>query len=510
MHGLILTGFIDTNGVAIYARTGGAHRIATFLREKGWDIEVLDFLMGWDLEQLKEFARSRVNSKTVFLGFGGTFPIWSNTLEEFFKWFKQEYKHIALIAGGQVVHSYKINADWYVDGFGELGLEALLKHITNTGSEKLKFKIGKFGKKIIKSNLDYPAYPMQSLKIKYEDRDFIIPEETLVTELGRGCIFNCDFCNFPVLGVKEDHTRSAEDFYEEMQDTYNRFGVTKYQLADETVNDYTEKLEKFADVVKRLSFQPRLFGFARADLFVSRKQDWDIMLGMGFVGHHYGIESFNYESVKAMGKGMHPDKMMPKLLEAKSYFKKHGFYRGQISIIAGLPYETPETFDKGLTWLREHWKHEGTIAFPLYIPKSDGEDTVSLLSSKWKNYGYEELPSEDIKNYRENYSNTTSMAYGLGESLENFDGINWKNKHWDLKEVSKIINKFWSNAYYPHHNGPPMWNVGLWEMILKKTPEEIVDKRIIDLAPNQGIIRLRSMGYINQYITKKLNWTKNV
>jgi radical SAM superfamily enzyme YgiQ (UPF0313 family) len=509
MHGLLLTGFIATLGVPVYTRTGGAHRLATYLREKGWDIEVLDFIMGWSLDELKEYTRSRVTSKTKFIGFGGTFPIWSDTLDAFFKWVKVEYKDIPLIAGGQVVNSYKIEADWYVEGFGERGTEALLKHITNTGSEKLKYQLGVFGRKIIKSNLDYPAFPMKSLKIKYQDRDFINSNETLTTELGRGCIFNCDFCNFPVLGVKEDHTRDADDLYEELQDTYDRFGVTKYLLADETVNDYTEKLEKFASVIRKLNFRPRFLGFARADLLVSRPQDWDIMLEMGFVGHHYGIESMNYQSVKAIGKGMHPDKLLPKLLDARKYFKKHGFYRGQMSIIAGLPYETPETFDNGLNWLRENWSTEGSLVFPLYIPTENGGDNMSKMSLTWKKHGYEEIDKNHLSMLKEKYKTTMAMAYGVGDSLVSTTGMLWKNKEWDILTVADRVAKYWHESYYPYHNGPPMWNLGLWEIVLNKPATELLDRRIIDIAPNMGFIREQSKIYIDAYIAKKLNYTSH-
>lgn len=506
MHGLIFTGFIPTFGVTSYIRTAGGHRIATYLRELGWEIEVLDFVTGWELNELKTYAESRVQSNTKFIGFGGTFPIWSDTLDQFFTWFKKQYPSIALIAGGQVVNNYKINADFYVEGFGEKGLEAVLKHVTNSGNEKLKFHLGINGRKIVKSNLDYPAFPMKSLRIKYEDRDFIRPDETLTTELGRGCIFQCDFCNFPILGVKDDHTRDAIDFYDELKDNYERFGVTKYVLADETVNDYTEKLEKFAKVIKNLPFQPRMLGFARADLFVSRKQDWDIMIGMGFVGHHYGIESFNYESVKAVGKGMHPEKLTTKLLDARAYFKKHGFYKGQISLIAGLPHETPETFQKGISWLAKNWSTEGSIIFPMYIPKEKGGDNLSLISKKWKNFGYVELSDDIFHELKKKYNTTMSMAYGAGDSLISSTGIMWKNQHWNIMEACETVAKFWHQSYYPLHNGPPMWNIGLWEMILGYNGNEILDKKIIEIAPNMSTIRIKSKIFIDEYKTKKINW----
>ena len=38
-------------------RAPGAHKIATHLRREGWDVEVLDFVQSWTLEELQEFSR---------------------------------------------------------------------------------------------------------------------------------------------------------------------------------------------------------------------------------------------------------------------------------------------------------------------------------------------------------------------------------------------------------------------------------------------------------------------
>lgn len=511
MHGIILTGFNSNSDYGSqFKRTGGAHRIATFLRERHWDIEVVDFVMSWKLEQLKEFTRSRIHSKSVFIGFGGTFPIWSDTLDQYFSWVRLEYPNIKIIAGGQISNIYRIEADWYIDGFGERAIEMLLKHITGNNSEKLKYHLGMKGRKVIKANLDYPSFPMQELHIRYEDRDFIMPDETLVTELGRGCIFNCAFCNFPVLGVKEDHSRSAENFRMELQDTYDRFGVTKYVIADETVNDYTEKIAKFANAAKQLTFQPRMFGFARADLFVSRKQDWDIMLELGFVGHHYGIESTNPASLKVIGKGMHPDKLLPGLIEARNYFKKHGMYRGQVSLIAGLPYETRESLSKTLKWFGENWQTENVLLFPMYIPKANGSDNASKLTTDWQKYGFRETAVDLYPMVRKLFQEIPTQ-YGVGESLLENTGISWETDEWNIIDVMKIVANFYSKDYAKNY-GPVLWSIGELESVFKKPFNYFSDKTLLEILEEEGytdIKRFSAAGttLIENYISKKLNWT---
>lgn len=516
MHGLLLSGFMPSFNKSSFRRTAGAHRIATHLRQQGWDIEVLDFVMGWTLEQLKEYTESRVTSKTVFVGFGGTFPIWGSTLEDYFTWLKQKYPHLTVIAGGQISNLYKIKADWYIDGFGERALDALLKHLMGTGTEKLKFQIFSNGRKIVKGNMDYPSFPMKSLKIKYEDRDFIRPTETLVTELGRGCVFNCKFCNFPILGVKEDHTRDADDLYEELQDTYDRFGVTHYHLADETVNDYTEKLQKFAGGVSKLNFRPIMTGFARADLFAARKHDWDIMLEMGFVGHHYGIESTNLESLKVVGKGMHPDKLLSGLLEGRDYFKKHGLYKGQVSLIAGLPYETNASLDKSLNWFVDNWRTENLMLFPLYIPKNDGRDTASKLSLEWENYGYRETEKDLYPEIRRRYSRFPTQ-YGVGESLLEHTGVSWENDEWSVADVYKKIIEFYLSPTMSTNFGPVVWSVGEWQQAFDKPYEYFIDKTMQEIRSDVGFqggilefVINQQQPLIQDYINKKLNWRSSI
>lgn len=507
-HGIILTGFNAVSSVAAhYKRTGGAHRIATFLRERGWDIEVLDFVMGWTLGELKEFTKSRVSADTVFVGFGSTFPIWSTTLKEYFEWVRLTYPHVKIIAGGQVANIYKIEADWYVDGFGERAIEALLKHILSNG--ELKYHTGIHGRKVVKGNQDYPSFPMGELHISYEDRDFILPDETLVTELGRGCIFNCSFCNFPILGVKEDHSRDADNLYRELQENYDRWGVTKYVIADETVNDYTEKLAKFAGAIKRLSFRPRMFGFARADLVVSRRHDWDIMLEMGFVGHHYGIESTNLQTLRAIGKGMHPDKLLPGLLEVKDYFKKNGSYKGQVSLIAGLPYETRDSLTKSLDWFKANWRTENVMLFPMYIPKESGNDTASKLTGEWAKYNYRPTKIDLYPQIREIFKEVPTQ-YGTGESLLEHTGMSWENDEWNIMDAMMIVTDFYKNDYI-NHFGPVMWSFGEYELTMKKPFEFFDNKTLAELIGNDQFSDFRkfltmSAELINDYKIKKLNW----
>ena len=106
----------------------------------------------------------------------------------------------------------------------------MIKESTSIKNTRKKFKI-------IDCFKDYPAFPHKNPRTSYEERDFIQKNEVLTIELSRGCMFKCTFCDYAPLGVKGEHTRDAINFEEELRENYDKWGVTRYILADETCND---------------------------------------------------------------------------------------------------------------------------------------------------------------------------------------------------------------------------------------------------------------------------------
>lgn len=420
-------------------RPGGAYRIASFLREHDWDVEVIEWAAEWSLEELKELATSRITSKTVFIGFSSFFSHWTKCLEEFTEWLKDRYPDIPLVLGGQSRPRMDAKSiDYFVTGYGENALLELIKKFKGTSTEPLKLDLRFLGKKVITSNHTYISYPMRSLKISYEKRDFIDPNEWLTVEYSRGCMFKCLYCNFPILGVKGDYTRDADDYVSQLQETYDEWGVTNYIAADETFNDRTDKIIKFADATERLNFEPFISAFIRADLLVSRKQDWEHLERMKIFSHYYGVESMNHASAKSIGKGMHPEKLQAGLLEAKNYFKRNdGRYRGHISLIAGLPHETEETLEKTISWCENNWQGEGSEIWPLEIPLNDTLDVPSLLTSKWKEYGYRAVSETPF------VLDLDSSSMDSGDSGFQSHGIfnlDWENDYMNFRRAKDLCD----------------------------------------------------------------------
>lgn len=414
------------------ARTAGGHRIANHLRIQNVDAEVIDFALYWSFDELTTLATQRITSNTKFVGFSHIFADdSSNVIVQFCAWLKETYPHVFLVSGGQEFPQYDTtNIDYHVMGYGEYAIDALLDYHCNNGP-KPKFEIFKKGNtRIINAIKSYPAHPFIKPIIKYEDRDFIQRGEWGVIEMSRGCRFKCKFCNYPVLGVKGDSTRSAESFREELLYNYENFGIENYIVTDETCNDSIEKLTKYADIVETLPWKPYFSGFIRADLLFKHPKQREELLRMGFLGHFYGIESFNKETVKSIGKGMHPDKIKEGLIETRAYFDEHatGLYRGTVSLIAGLPYETNETLASTSEWLVANWSGQAVAPWPLEIQHNTNQLRYSELSLNYKEFGYRELSiSPDVKKREDLFlgASTDDKLIWENDGMNLYDAVDW-------------------------------------------------------------------------------------
>ena len=484
-------------------RCPGVYRIAHYLRENNWDVEVIEYAKYWTVDELKALAKSRIDANTKFLGFSHMFSIWSAPLEEFCLWMKLTYPNIVIISGSPVKPNFTSKAiDYYIQGFGELALVELLKYLFSNGTRP-KINIFNDGsKKIIEANNSNPSYPMSSLMIKYQDRDFIIPEEWLGIEFARGCKFACDFCNFPVLGVKGDYSRDAEDFREQMQDTYDRFGVSNYLVADETFNDSTEKITKFADAVEQLTFTPWFSGFLRADLMISRPKDQEELLRMNFLGHYYGVESFNTKTAKAVGKGMDGERVKQGLLDIKNYFKSHGRkqYRGTISLMVGLPYETPQTIEETTQWLIDHWQGESFVTFAMEIMISD-LDKKSKIALDHKKYGYTAMSEQQIAEAEAEFRDRRYFPNVVVGMSPNY--LKWQNEYMNLYTATELTDAMYKVNYNDNYD----FKMDCWGLANPGMSGSIEDKLTVRRGAWDGLLpSAAGERLIPKYIQNKLNW----
>ena len=119
-----------------YYRSFGNHRVATYLRKKGWDIECLDYTFYMSDEEIRQYLDDRITAQTKFLGISLLFPlayISRNRLQSLVNWMRRTHPHVIIVVGG--VKAFVLteigNVDYYCAGSGEYALEAILEHEFN-------------------------------------------------------------------------------------------------------------------------------------------------------------------------------------------------------------------------------------------------------------------------------------------------------------------------------------------------------------------------------------------
>jgi hypothetical protein len=388
---------------------------------------------------------------------------------------KAKYPHIQVLIGGQQPLEISMQADIYVNGYVEECLDILIDYMFH-GGEKPKGEQSKISPStfLIFSNEDYPSVDVKDLSVKYKDSDFIHKDEVLTLELSRGCRFECKYCSYPFLGIKKNTTRDLSILRNELIENYERWGVTNYILADETVNDRDEKLSGFAEVVNNLPFETNYAAFVRIDLLYAKPSHLKLLQDARIWGHFYGIETLNPEAGKRIGKGMHPDKIKETLLKTReSFLDNIGVYRGTVGLIAGLPYETPESWQATEDWFRQNWKTEKHSWWPLGISKKTRDSGLaSLIAKNPEKYGYSNI--EDESRIELIYEEYLTKANIVG-----------------LREKGKYLNR---GTYTHHRDSSQMLWKAEWAdyldaiMFVKSTKEK-----------NHGSPRLSNFYILNYY-----------
>jgi radical SAM superfamily enzyme YgiQ (UPF0313 family) len=472
----------------LYYRATGAYRIASILRNNNVDTEVIDFFSMWTEQELLEIVKKKINNNTIIVGFSILFfnPVQAERIKILIDYIKKNFPSVKIIVGGQHAKKYKFASHFIVDGFGDYAISEIIEFIKNP-SHKLKYQLSGTGAKIVLANLDYPAFPMSDLSIRYQKNDYILPQEQLTVELGRGCKFKCDYCTFPVLGVKGDYSRSAVNFVEQLEYLNGEFGVNKFSLADETVNDSTDKLKKFAGAIQTLTFEPWFQGYIRADLMISRGNELAILEDMRLLGHEYGIESFNHTAARGVKKGMDPDKVKQGLVDTIFKLSKTGLYRGAYNFIIGLPGESKDSVKDAMIWSLSHLQGHAVSFREL------------LLSATHKDSKIEEDPEK----------------YGYRRTdLDVSDKVLWKNivggfDHfipWENDQMSIIdainFREHWEQAF-SEYRAPGGWMLGSVNVIYPELSlSQIISRKTVEF--NLTKQRYREKLY-KEYISKKLS-----
>ena len=411
------------------ARGSGPYVVAEIFRNHNIEAEVIDFIPFWYDEEIHKFLEQRKHLDYKFIGFSSTFPP-IHTVKKYVQIAKQYFPNAVIIVGGQQDFYESADADYYINGFSELALPAVINHELS-GSD-LDYENLYNGKLVKTIHGKYRTHLLPDYQVYYHPDDFITQGDVLTIEIGRGCKFKCDFCNFSLIGLKDRSIRSSNDIRRELIRNYEMYGVTSYVIADDTPNETTERLQALADAVEGLDFTPKFSGFIRLDLVVAHPEQIDLLIKSNFTQHYYGIETFHKQAGKLIGKGMDSNKIKKCLLELRErIITECGEYHGDVGMIIGLPGEPKESIKQSYDWLLENWNGKGqnVIWWPLQISENGLID--SKFSENPERYGFTRIDIEDEERFE--------LAMMSKPNLKSFP---WKHDNMDVMEAMDMFEEF--------------------------------------------------------------------
>ena len=428
----------------------GAYKVASVLRKNGYKTLVVNHLSWFSLDELLKLVEKVVSETTLVVGFSTTFlqkidvndsgekevsyigtdtvfPQGKEIEDQVITHIKKINPNVKLIVGGtKTSPSYSnTNFDYVFLGYSETSIINLMLHLTK--SEVLpKSHVNQYGITIV-DDRTAPNYKFTHDRMVWQETD-IINHKLLPIEIGRGCIFRCKFCSFPLNGKKAvDYNKDPEVIYQELLDCYQKFGITHFMIVDDTFNDHMDKLATIEQAVKRLPFEPKFWCYTRLDLLCTNEGMIDVMHRIGVRAMLFGIETLDQNTGRIIGKGYDRQKQINMIRYIRNTYPDMSMHG---NFIAGLPRESLDSIKLTMQQLQngDIPLHSWMIK-PLYIFQQDFSSFNSDLNLNYPSYGY--------------------------EITENYKGmLVWKNEFTTFAEADSLSSNCMQNS-----RGKPYFNV---------------------------------------------------
>lgn len=453
----------------------GAYKVASTLRKHGYNTLVVNHLSWFTLDELKTVIDASVTAETLILGISTTFlqsitydedgkrqydflvgtdvifPQGKDFENEIIAYVKNINPNIKIVVGGvrTDTSAKNSNMDYAFLGYSESSIIDLMSNLTENTPLPNTF-VNNHNVAIV-DDRTAPRYKFTEDMMIWDKTD-IINHKVLPIEVGRGCIFQCKFCSFPLNGKKAvDYNKNADVIYDELLDAYERFGITHFMIVDDTFNDHINKLINLEKVIERLPFKPMFWCYARLDLLCTNAGMVDIMYRIGVRGMLFGIETLNQNTGRIIGKGYDRQKQIDMIKYIRETYPDMSMNG---NFIAGLPHESLESLQLTMDQLAN-----GEIPLNSYMIKELWllEESFSAFNSdlnlNYYKYGYEIINNvSGVLVWQNEYLNMPTArimseeCLAAGRSKDHFfvpahDSFELVNFGYDFYEVSKILWK---------------------------------------------------------------------
>lgn len=440
----------------VTVRSIGPYRIASSLRDAGYDVEVIDYAYFWDPVEILSYIDK--GPKPLWIGFSTTFSDYSisgnvvyNKLTRFGskdQWFFDECKKRApIVVGGARVNYLKnfYDIDWCLTGYGDIAVTELSDFLSNKKTDLLfteEKNNNNYSVKTIDCQKSYPVTDVSKIQTKFVDTDFIFPGEVLPLEISRGCIFSCAFCAYPLNGKKKnDYVRPIEQIKDDIITYQTKYKSNVYMFVDDTFNDTVEKMQMIADIKE--SVDPFVFwAYGRLDLLAANPKMIELLEKCGWKYLDLGLETLSKTAGSMVGKGADPKKQIDALRKIKNTYPDSWIL---LELITGLPGESASDLLSNFNTLIKNPTLWDELNYKeLTIPKIQFFSWSSKMTKNPEKFGIELLKNDSnsvVSNWKTN-NMTSQDATSLNNKIRN------SLKSLLPKLPSSVPNRSKTNRYY--------------------------------------------------------------
>ena len=334
------------------SRPAGPHILAQWLIQFGFTVKVIDFCSGMLTDDLVTITKKHIDSTTIAIGVSSTFWDVNARANIDSKSPASSFQLHAVpapawvVAARSLIESSFPNLDWILGGANS---DAPLTNTWLRFHQNPEDQLRKYLDEKLSLSRKHIPFNILTNTGTYMDNLGIRSGEVLGLEWGRGCQFRCRFCRYKSIGKeKNTYLRNPDIIRQDLILNYEKYGTTRYMYVDDTTNESIEKIESMVRVAQSLPFQVEWVGYGRLDLIGSNQSTINLLRDSGLRSMYFGIESFNREASKLVGKGWNGVHGKEFLLELKHHWR--GEVNFHTSFIVGLNPETPEEIDDTLNW----------------------------------------------------------------------------------------------------------------------------------------------------------------
>jgi radical SAM superfamily enzyme YgiQ (UPF0313 family) len=224
------------------------------------------------------------------------------------------------------------------------------------------------------------GYTLDSPEVPFVP-DLPAPFVTIIA--GRGCIYNCAFCQPAERHIfgRKVRKRSPANVLAELRLLRDRYGFASFMFHDDCLTEDREWVLEFCELYESEGFRQPFFCQSRADIIAKNEDMVRRMAEVGLKGYFIGFESGNDRVLRFLRKGTTREKN----LAAARVCKKYGI-KIWANYMLGLPTETQEEVMDTISMLKEIDPDWYSPAFYTPHPGSDLYDyciehDLSLITS---------------------------------------------------------------------------------------------------------------------------------